>query len=456
MTGPKAPAKVSSPAEKAGKDVVFILGAGVDKALGLPLLNTIFRDLNLFVRGAGKPIHAAIRSHVKGLRFDLQTYDSDQGERLGQKLLGSHSHLLPLIQQALGRHPDQDNANVLAIQVVINKLQKIANENELEQSTVAQLSQLAGEQDAGIGDTLLDPEHMAFRPVTRQAIKTLFATVHSDIPNLSGEEREAFAEVIALLSNFEELLGSLFAGYFTKHLMDQKRYFYLAWLLWAYIRHREEAGRQYRPQSFYKTLSDVGAGGGIITFNYTDFFCNATRPKDGYFHGDVKAYLRFDTREYIANDVQAKDARTIERMATFIESLPVDWTKEIPKVFLPAIVPPLSVKPIISTEYLDRWYICSQTIRAAQQIVIVGYSFGAADEHFNDLIRKGNPAAKLLIIDPGMDTVVANVCRVVGQDRTTLAASVSDGLDCLTGGRLSFLKAKAEEITAPRLLAHLH
>jgi len=45
---------------KASKDVVFVLGAGVDRVLGLPLLNTLFRDLNEFVGGSGAAVNKAI------------------------------------------------------------------------------------------------------------------------------------------------------------------------------------------------------------------------------------------------------------------------------------------------------------------------------------------------------------------------------------------------------------
>jgi len=46
--------------------------------------------------------------------------------------------------------------------------------------------------------------------MVRQAIKTLLSQVSGEIPDLTQEEREAFAEVIAILSNFEELLATLF------------------------------------------------------------------------------------------------------------------------------------------------------------------------------------------------------------------------------------------------------
>ena len=437
---------------KAPADVIFVLGAGVDRALGLPLLNTLFHDLAEFVRGSGKAINKAIRDHAKHLRFDFETYSGDEAENLGQKLLGSHPHLLPLILTALHKHPDAASANVIAIKTLMTKLKAIANENELDEDTVTQLSRLAGEAASGVGDTLLDTDHIAFRPKVRQAIKALFTQVSAEIPNLTREEHEAFAEIIAILSNFEELLGSLFTGYFTKHVPNQKKYFYLAWLLWAYIRHREDVGRSHRERSFYKTLAEVGMGGGIITFNYTDFFYGDVRPKNGFFHGDCKSFIRFHTREYVVNNVQVRDATTLERMLAFINSLQVDWTKDPPEVSLPAFVPPLAVKPIICTEYLERWYECGQTIKAAKKIVIVGYSFNVADEHFNDLLRKGNRDAKLIVIDPGLEAVVNRVCQTLSHDKSTLRSIAIDGLECKTAGRLMFVKAKAEEVQSRQLM----
>lgn len=436
---------------KASTDVVFVLGAGVDRVLGLPLLTTLFRDLSDFARGSGKAINKAIRNHAKPLPLDLQTYGGDQAENLGQKLLGSHPHLLPKILTALDKHHDAANARVNAIKTLMKKLAVIATENELNEAMMTELSKLAGEADSGATDTLLDPDHIAFRPKAREAIKAVFTQVLAEIPDLTPEDREAFAEVIAILSNFEELMGNLFTGYFTKHIPDQRKYFYLAWLLWAYIRHREDAGRAHREKSFYKTLSEVGVGGGVITFNYTDFFYEGTRPANGYFHGDCKAFIRFDTREYVSNNVQARDATTLERMVAFIEGLQVDWKKDPPQVALPAIVPPLAIKPIICTEYLDRWYECGQTIKKAKTIVIVGYSFSVADEHFNDLIRKGNREAKLIVVDPDIEAVVNRVCQALNHDKSGLRSRSVRGLECKTNGRLTFVSAKAEEVGSTRL-----
>jgi hypothetical protein len=432
--------------------VIFVLGAGVDRVLGLPLLNTLFKDLSDFTRGPGKAINKAIRNHAKPLPLDLQTYGGDQAENLGQKLLGSHPHLLPKILTALDKHRDAGNARVNTVKTLMKKLSAIASENELNEAMMTELSKLAGQADSGVTDTLLDPNHISFRPKAREAIKAVFTQVLAEIPDLTTEDRAVFADVIALLSNFEELMADLFTGYFTKHIPDQRKYFYLAWLLWAYIRHKEEAARNKRDLSFYKTLSDCGVSGDkIVTFNYTDFFDARTRPTSGYFHGECKAFIRFRTREYVTNDVQAREATTLERMAAFIDQLNVDWTKDPPVVSLPAIVPPLAMKPIICTEYLDRWYQCGQTIKSAKTIFIIGYSFSVADEHFNDLIRKGNREANLIVVDPDIEAVMNRVCQTLDHDKSGFRATSVEGLRCKVGGRLTFVNAKAEEIKSTQL-----
>ena len=113
----------SSPSNyKSTQDVVFVLGAGVDRVLGLPLLNTLFRDLGDFARGSGKAINKAIRSHAKPLPLDLETYGGDQAENLGQRLLGSHPHLLPKIITALDKHRDSANPRVKTIKSLMKKL----------------------------------------------------------------------------------------------------------------------------------------------------------------------------------------------------------------------------------------------------------------------------------------------------------------------------------------------
>ncbi len=88
-------------------------------------------------------------------------------------------------------------------------------------------------------------------------------------------------------------------------------------------------------------------------------------------------------------------------------------------------------------------------------MAILGYSFSVADEHFNDLIRKGNREAKLIVVDPNLEGTTSRVCQTVGQDRATLRPAEIEGMECKVGGRLCFVRAKAEDLNSTRLAALL-
>jgi len=91
-------------------------------------------------------------------------------------------------------------------------------------------------------------------------------------------------------------------------------------------------------------------------------------------------------------------------------------------------------------------------IKSAKIIVILGYSFSTADEHFNDLLRKQNRTANLLVINPSIEPVIEQVCRITDHDKTRLAAFKIDHLEGMQTGRLAFIKARAEEIKGPQLI----
>ena len=74
----------------------------------------------------------------------------------------------------------------------------------------------------------------------------------------------------------------------------------------------------------------------------------------------------------------------------------------------------------------------------------------------NDLIRKGNREAKLIVIDPSLEAVVNRVCATLNQDlRPYYALRTFVDCQCKTGGRLMFVKAKAEDVNSTRLLGLL-
>ena len=171
------------------------------------------------------------------------------------------------------------------------------------------------------------------------------------------------------------------------------------------------------------------------------------RTRVHFFHGDCLSYIRLDTRDLIKDDQQVLQSSTPESIAEFIKSLEIDPET---KVFLPGIVPPLSVKPIICREHLETWYHCGQIIDRASSIVIAGYSFNRVDEHFNDLFRKrrGATDTKIIVVNPDIDGASANFCNILGQAPGQLTNITKAELDCRKAGNLLFVNATTEQLTS--------
>ena len=432
---------------------LFVLGAGVDVALGFPTMNNLLSELARFSIEEGREIDRAIRTHVKGMRFNLSKRAGEQGEQFGELLISSHSHLIDKVKSALDKHKEQKSPKVKAMRTVVESLEKIRDSNHLDDDTCKALAEIAGEQEADSGgDYLFNPRGLTLTNAPRQAIRKMFQGALTEIEGLTEDEKQALRDTVCVVSNFEEMLGEFFSGFFTKHIGNQKKYFYLSWLMWAYLKLKQFEANDNRERSFYKTLADL-KNHNIITFNYTRFYMTDDYSKIAYFHGDCGGYIRFDNREYIDRDDRICNAKTADDLAAFLNGIggEINWGAEPPRLLIPAIVPPLSVKPIICNEYLDLWASAGQRIEHADRIIIVGYSFNVADEHFNDLIRKRNTSAPICLVNPDIESVKPLVCRMLGIDHTNLTQTPIDGVKRWRYGRLSLFEAKAEDMTADKL-----
>ena len=64
--------------EVSPKNTLFVLGAGVDVALGLPTMHNLLHELARFTSDEGKEVEAAIRKHVKRMQFNLRKMAGEQ------------------------------------------------------------------------------------------------------------------------------------------------------------------------------------------------------------------------------------------------------------------------------------------------------------------------------------------------------------------------------------------
>lgn len=85
-----------------------------------------------------------------------------------------------------------------------------------------------------------------------------------------------------------------------------------------------------------------------------------------------------------------------------------------------------------------------------RKIVVVGYSFNYADEHFNDLIRK-NRDKRICIIDPFAENVISNLERIFSHRLSDYTRSRIQQKETFQNGQLKIIKAFAHEINIDNL-----
>jgi hypothetical protein len=421
---------------------LFVIGAGADRCLGFPLMNDLMFELRKFKDGDGRPIHDALRSHVKGLQFDFDKYAGEKGSTMGTALLGGDGSTLAKVKALVYDTSVTVNPQVEALRIVVDRLENIRVNNDLSDDDRRVFAAAEGTTEEITADHLIDPNNVRFSDVPRKVLRDALKQAIQE----SGTGRSELYTLLLSLSNFEELLGDFFTGFFTKDATLQKRYFYLAWLFWAYIRICEFQNPSYEG-SFYELLNEIGKFD-LITFNYTKYAAQASGGRAKYFHGNNDVILDFATRELDRSSTSITDLIGIKRLIENLECI----FGSTPAVKVPGLVPPLIMKPILASEYLDWWYESAKLIEQAEVIVIVGYSFAFADEHFNDLIRKRARTAKIVVFDPFWDSVCSNLCRVTGVPDQFEELN-EHGLPCRKGGRLSFYQASGDTINIAQLSA---
>ncbi len=432
--------------------VVHVLGAGVDRPLGTPLADELMGAVAQFAEGPGKPVADALRACLPRLRFSFNKYTGEQGETFAARVLAEDAQTLDMAKSILNRymesHQDEDTSHVEAVHKVIIALEEIRDKNQIDDQTLRPLAEISGEhyQESG-GDFIVDPRGITLTPLVRQAFRYTFQGLMQE-RNVSPEEREALTRMATAVMNVEELLGTLFSGFYTKRVVDQKQYLLVAWLFWAYLLLKMNEALHSDQKGLYSYMDALGDNHQFITLNYTArFFPESIRPRVRFFHGDCLSYIRLETRDLIPGNQQALQADSPESIADFISSLGIDIGKA--KIFLPGIVPPLSVKPVICREHLETWYQCGKLIDEADNIVITGYSFNLADEHFNDLLRKrkGGTGTRIVVVNPRMEETARNVCGVLSQDMGHLNEMTLAEFECLRAGNLTFVNASSEELS---------
>ena len=434
---------------------LLILGAGVDRTSGIdfPLANTLLADVMRYLDGPGKDVDTALRKMLPGLQFrfsnmiaravdKIATREPHEQKAMVQRVQDAIAHLGPE-QDAIRKHGD------LIIRL-FNKLATIAEHSQLDDETEALIREVfPNEADDLIdSDSILDIHKLSLSDTFKTVLKRTLRM------GLSAERHEVAAALGADMLNIETLLIEKFLGFYNDKPSDIKNYIYIAWALWAYLVAKQKevlAAHGDKALPFYGGIpGDVRA----ITLNYTAFLEQSLgEAKTIYFHGGLGDYVRMDTRDLLPVDqiLECDPAQFIREVVAPNVDVNHDDIRQQRHV-IPALVPPLRLKPILSHRYIELWSEASDWVKEAEHVVVVGYSFNNADEHFNDILRC-HPDRRIDIVVPEATspTFVARMEKVFGTAANQYNTIKVNGFSALKAKKVRLIAAKAGEVNLAEL-----
>lgn len=441
-------------------DKLLILGAGVDRTAGIdfPLANTLLADVTRYLDGHGKPVDNALREMLPGLRFSFNTMIARAVDKIATREPHEQKAMVQRVQDAISSlTPDKAHIRKHGELIIrlFNKLATIAEESQLDGETEALIREVFP-KDA---DDLIDSDSIL--DIHKLSLSDTFKTVLKRTLKMAlTEDRHEVAEALgADMLNIESLLIEKFLGFYNDRPTDIKNYLYISWSLWAYLVAKQKEVITAFSSSALPFYEAIPKNMRAITLNYTAFLQKHLGEKQSvYFHGGLAEYVRMDTRDLlpIEDILDCDPARFItETIAPNIDVSNNDLRQQ--KHVIPALVPPLRLKPILSHRYIQLWSQASDWVKDASHIIVVGYSFNNADEHFNDILRS-HPDRNIDIVVPeaAQQAFVARMEKIFGISATQYSKVKVNGFDGLQARKIRLIPAKAAEVDLSALFGAKH
>ena len=362
--------------------MLLITGAGVDRTAGIdfPLANTLLADVTRYLDGPGKPVEDALRAMLPGLRFSFNTMIARAVDKIATREPHEQKAMVLRVKAAIANLPPEKEIIRKHGELIIRLFEKLA--------TIAEQSQLDAETEQLIrevfprdADELIDSDSIL--DIHKLSLSDTFKTVLKRTLRLglSGDHHEVAAALGADMLNIETLLIEKFLGFYNDKPADIRNYLYIAWALWAYLVAKQNdvlATHGTAPLPFYGSIPQ---GVRAITLNYTAFLQHRLGSDRAlYFHGGLADYVRMDTRDLLPiEDIHTCDPAQFIRdcVAPNVDVAQDDLRQQ--RHVIPALVPPLRLKPILSHRYIELWSTASAWSQEAEHGVVVGYPVNTAE-----------------------------------------------------------------------------
>jgi len=117
---------------------------------------------------------------------------------------------------------------------------------------------------------------------------------------------------------------------------------------------------------------------------------------------------------------------------------------------IPEFLPPIKIKPVLSNTFIETWYKTEQSMKEADKIIIIGYSFNKSDEHFNSILHECI-SKPVFIIDPDVDNVIKKMEKIYSYPPSSYTSMTIKGYPAKKRSQLTIIQAKAHEINFQEL-----
>lgn len=438
---------------------LLITGAGVDRSKGIdfPLANTLLGGITGFLKTEeGKRIDEVLREMLPNMRFSFNSMIKTAVDKIVTREPDEQRKMVKRVQEAIKGLSEDDRIYKHGMLIIrlFNKLVTIAENSNLDE----EIENLIREVFPNKADVLIDSDSIL--DIHKLSLSDTFKEVLKITLRLGLEGKShAVAEALgAEMLNIELLLIEKFLGFYNNKSADIKSYIYISWVLWAYLVFKQKevlealSKKRNAKMPFYGNLPTSLRA---ITLNYTSFLENQLGKENViYFHGGLAEYVRMDTRELL--EIENLNNLNLEDFLSSIIKPSIDVTNnniEEQVHIIPSLVPPLRLKPILSYKYIELWAKASEWVQEAEHIVIVGYSFNSADEHFNDILRNLHANKKIDIIDPGATTdhFKGRIEKIFGIPSNQFVKNSVQQKEALKKGNIRLIKAFATDIDIDKL-----
>lgn len=439
---------------------LLITGAGVDRSKGIdfPLANTLLGGITGFLTTEeGKRIDEVLREMLPNMRFSFNSMIKTAVDKIVTREPNEQKKMIERVQKAIKglSQDDKIHKHGMLIIKLFNKLVAIAENSNLDEDIENLIREVfPNKADVLIdSDSILDIHKLSLSDTFKEVLKITLRL------GLEGKSHAVAEALGAEMLNIELLLIEKFLGFYNNKSADIKSYIYISWVLWAYLVFKQKevlealSKKRNAKMPFYGNLPTSLRA---ITLNYTSFLENQLGKGNViYFHGGLAEYVRMDTRELL--EIENLNKLNLEDFLSSIIKPSIDVTNnniEEQIHIIPSLVPPLRLKPILSYKYIELWAKASEWVQEAEHIVIVGYSFNSADEHFNDILRNLHPNKKIDIIDPGATTdhFKGRIEKIFGTPANQFVKNLVQGKTALKKGSIRLIEAIATDIDIDKLL----